>query len=406
MTYLKIGIIAEGKVPTDSRVPLSPQQCRQLLDHYPQQIQLVVQPSKLRCFSDAEYEQYGISLSHHLNDCDVLMGVKEVPIEQLIPNKKYLFFSHTIKEQPYNRRLLQTLLAKHIQMIDYECLTYPNGKRILGFGHFAGVVGAHNGLLAYGKRTGAFTLKPAYLCRDFDEIKQAYAQLQLPNMRIVLTGNGRVSQGAKEVLDLLHIPQVSPADYLSQSYDTAVYTQLLSADLYANRQTGDYDRADFHQNPAHYRSIFAPYTTCTDLMLNGVYWANEAPRFFSLSDMQSERFAIHTIADISCDVEGSIPATLRATHIGDDALMGYNPHTRQEEAPYQAHTIDIMAVDNLPNELPRDASERFGNDLLQHVIPQLLLPNSDIIDRASITQNGTLHGRFTYLHDYASASLV
>lgn len=400
MNKLKIGIICEGKTPPDSRVPLTPKQCRFLLDTYGNKLDLVVQKSSTRCFTNNEYSTQQITLVDEVADCDILMGVKEVPIQQLIAFKKYLFFSHTIKEQPHNKKLIQTLLAKHIQMVDYECLTYPNGKRILGFGHFAGVVGAHNGLLAYGKRTGAFELKPAYLCKDFDEIKQAYAKLQMPAIKIVLTGNGRVSMGAKEVLDVLGIKEVSPSDYLSQTYPYAVYTQLVSEHLYRHKQTNTYNRNDFHQHPENYNCIFEPYTHITDLMMNGVYWAANAPVFFTKAQMREPNFKIKTIADISCDVEGSIPATLRSTHIGN-AVMGYNPITEQEAQPYQQHIIDIMAVDNLPNELPRDASEQFGTALIAHVIPELLKPNSDIIDRASITQNGALHGKFIYLQNYA-----
>ena len=271
----------------------------------------------------------------------------------------------------------------------------------MGFGHFAGVVGAHNGLLAYGRKTATFDLKPAYLCKDFAEIKQHYAQLQLPPIKIVLTGNGRVSTGAKEVLDILQIQEVSPHDFLHQEYPHPVYTQLVSKDLYRHCSTNKYDRNDFHAHPDQYRSSFAPYTRVTDLMMNGVYWAADCPPFFTKDEMKAADFCIKVIADISCDIEGSIPATLRATRIGDP-VMGYNPHTEQEEAPYQAHTIDIMAVDNLPNELPRDATEQFGAALSRYIIPELLQPNSTVIDRATITLQGKLHGRFQYLEHYAA----
>ena len=400
MKKLNIGIIREGKIPSDSRAPLSPQQCRQLLDQH-SQIAIFVQPSPHRCYADDEYSSIGIPMQDDLSHCDILMGVKEVPVDQLLPEKKYLFFSHTIKEQPYNQKLMWALLDKGIQMIDYECLVDDQYKRILGFGHFAGVVGAHNGLLAYGRKTATFDLKPAYLCKDFAEIKQHYAQLQLPPIKIVLTGNGRVSTGAKEVLDILQIQEVSPHDFLHQEYPHPVYTQLVSKDLYRHCSTNKYDRNDFHAHPDQYRSSFAPYTRVTDLMMNGVYWAADCPPFFTKDEMKAADFCIKVIADISCDIEGSIPATLRATRIGDP-VMGYNPHTEQEEAPYQAHTIDIMAVDNLPNELPRDATEQFGAALSRYIIPELLQPNSTVIDRATITLQGKLHGRFQYLEHYAA----
>lgn len=405
MNLLKIGIINEGKIPPDSRVPFSPKQCRAILEQFPN-VEIYVAPSAGRCFSDDEYRAAGITLKTDLSDCRILMGVKEVPIQQLIAHKKYFFFSHTIKKQAHNQKLLQALLAQNIQMVDYECLVYDNDTRILGFGHFAGIVGAHNGLLAYGRKTGLFNLKPAYQSTDYDEIKNAYLQLNLPPMRIVLTGTGRVSQGAKEVLDILQIRQVSPADYLARNYTEPVYTMLTSADLYCPKDAGvAYNRHEFHAHPERYKCQFAPFAQKTDLFINGIYWSPQAPIFFSKEEMAAPNFAIKVIADITCDMDGSVPATTRATTIADP-VMGYNPHTQQEEPPYQAHTIDIMAVDNLPNELPRDASEMFGNALIKNIIPELLKPESAVINRASITKNGQLTERFTYLKEYAYPDLA
>jgi saccharopine dehydrogenase (NAD+, L-lysine-forming) len=407
MNTLRIGIIKEGKTPPDSRVPFSPRQCKALLAQYPS-LAIYVAPSPHRCFADEEYSAQGIALSDDLSHCDVLMGVKEVPDALLIPHKKYFFFSHTIKKQAYNKHLLRTLLDKQIEMLDYECLVYDNETRILGFGHFAGIVGAHNGLLLYGKKTGTFDLLPAHQSHDYQQIKHAYSTLQLPPMRIVLTGTGRVSQGAKEVLDELKIKQLSPEAYLrNEPSQEPVYVQLTSADLYRRPKTNDanadeyYERYDFHHHPEHYHSIFLPYTRISDLMINGVYWNPKAPLFFSKADMRHPDFRIRAIADITCDIDGSIPATTRATTI-DNPIMGYNPQTEQEEKPYQAHTIDIMSVDNLPNELPRDASEMFGNALIQHVIPELFKSQSAILERAAIVKNGELMPRFSYLSDWVN----
>lgn len=402
MNHLHLGIVREQKMPPDSRVPFTPLQCRTLSDQYPQ-LRISVAPSDVRCFSDDEYRACGIELTADLSNCDVLMGVKEVPKEQLLPDKRYFFFSHTIKQQTYNRSLLQAIVRKGIEMLDYECLVDERETRILGFGRFAGIVGAHNGLLMYGQKTGAFSLPPAYECHDYAAIKAIYATLQLPPMRIVLTGTGRVSRGAKEVLDVLEIPELSPAEYLrNEALPYAVYTQLRSSDLYRREKDGNldyYDRLDFHHHPELYRCDFEAYTRITDLMLNGVFWHPQAPRFFSKADMRRPDFRIRAIADISCDINGSIPATTRATTIGD-AVMGYNPHTEQEEAPYQAHTIDIMSVDNLPNELPRDASDMFGSALSQWVVPELFKPESPMLQRATICKNGVLCPRFAYLSHF------
>ena len=400
MNKLTIGIIKEGKTPPDSRVPLTPEQCRQLLDQYGNQIDLVVESSTSRCFTDKEYTDAGIPVVADVRHCDVLMGVKEVPTSQLLPNKTYFFFSHTIKAQPHNQDLMRALLDKDIEMMDYECLTWEDNRRVLGFGHFAGIVGAHNTLLAYGKKTGLFDLPPAYQCKDFAEVKAVYQQLQLPAIKIALTGKGRVSTGAKEVLDLLGIQEVSPTDYLANTYPHAVYVQLGSPDLYRRKDFQVYNRADYHHQPELYESTFLPYTRVTDVMMNGVFWSANVPVFFTKEQMREPDFEIKVIGDISCDVEGSIPATLRSTHIGD-AVFGYNPLTEQEEPPYQAHTIDIMAVDNLPNELPRDASAAFGAAFLQYVIPELLQQNSGMLERSTICRDGQLMPRFDYLSDYA-----
>lgn len=401
MSKVKIGVIREEKNPPDSRVPLPPKQCRKLLDLYGDALSIVVEPSPNRCFSDEEYMALDIPLQEDLSDCDILMGVKEVPKPKLIPNKKYLFFSHTIKKQPYNRTLLQEIIAQNIQLIDYECLRYTHGKRILGFGHFAGIVGAHNGLLVYGKKHRLYDLIPAYQAKDYAELKGIYQHLQLPAMKIVLTGGGRVATGAKEVLDVLGIKEVSATDLLENTYEEAVYSMLDVADLYAHKEGGAFVKKDFYTNPQDYVSTFAPYTKVVDLMMNGIYWDPKAPLFFTKKDMQATDFNIRVIADITCDINGSIPATLRATVIGDPT-MGYDPQTMEEVAPYQAQTIDIMSIDNLPNELPRDASTKFGEDLIRDVIPEFFKAESAIIEQASITKAGNLYGKYEYLRDYVS----
>ncbi len=401
MSKVKIGIIREEKNPPDSRVPLPPAQCRKLLDQYGDDLAIFVEPSPNRCFKDEEYEALGIPMKSDLSDCDILMGVKEVPKPKLIADKKYLFFSHTIKKQPYNRTLLQKIISQNIQLIDYECLRYENGKRILGFGHFAGIVGAHNGLLAYGKKHGLFDLIPAHEATDYAELKEVYKSLQLPAIKIVITGGGRVALGAKEVVDVLGIKEVSPKELLENNYEEAVYAMMDTDCLYAPKDGSEFIKKDFFADPTPYKSTFGPYTKVVDLMMNGIYWNPAAPLFFTKEDMQADDFKIRVIADITCDIEGSIPATLRATVIGDPT-MGYDPTTMQEVAPYQAHTIDIMSVDNLPNELPRDASTKFGEDLIRDVIPAFFEAENAIIEGASITKAGDLYGKYEYLRDYVA----
>jgi len=396
---IKLGIIREGKVPPDSRVPLSPKQCQQILEQYP--VDLCIQPSSGRCYDDAEYEQLGVQLTENMEDREVLLGVKEVPIAQLLPNKTYFFFSHTIKQQVYNRKLLQAVVAQNIRLIDYEALTEATGQRLIAFGFFAGMVGAHNAMYTYGQRSGAYQLPRMHSFYDYAEASAHYQEMDWPAVKIVLTGTGRVGLGAAQVLRDMGIQQVSPAEFLTQSYDTAVFTQLEVKD-YVTHQTGaDFEVSDFYAHPADYRSTFLPFTKVANIMINGIYWDNAAPAFFSLADMQSTEWTIGVIADVTCDIApvSSIPSTLRASTI-DDPVFGFDPRTGQEIAPYSAEGVDMMTIDNLPNEMPRDASAAFGQQFIDYILPELLQPESDILLRATVAQHGALGPHFTYLQDY------
>ena len=195
---MKIGIIKENKSPADSRVPLSPEQCQQLAA---KGFNISVQRSQVRCFPDALYEKAGVTMVDSVEDCDVLLGVKEVPIADLVPNKTYFFFSHTIKAQSYNQKLLKACVDKNIRLIDYEVLTDTEGKRVIAFGKFAGMVGAHNALWTYGERLGNNRLPRMHAIEDYAAAKDLYKAIQFPNVKIVLTGTGRVSGGAAQVLE-------------------------------------------------------------------------------------------------------------------------------------------------------------------------------------------------------------
>lgn len=398
---MKIGVIKERKNPPDNRVPLTPAHCVQLLAQFPN-LSIVVESSASRSFKDEEYAAAGINLSSDLTDCDVLLGVKEVPIDNLIPNKKYLFFSHTIKEQPYNRKLLRAILDKKIQLIDYECLRDQNKQRILGFGRFAGIVGTYNGFRAYGKRRKLYNIKAANECLDYKELKQQYQHVTLPPIKILVTGKGRVGQGCTEVLNDMGIPAVSPDDFLTNMYSQAVYTQLDIEELYYLQLGEPIDKQHFFDNPQLYKSLFSTkkYYQYCDYLINGMYWDHHAPVLFTKDMMKKDNFNIQVIADITCDINGSIPATLRATTIADP-FMAYDVVEEKEVAPFSSlRHIDLMTVDNLPNELPRDASMMFGDVLVQKVIPELLKKESSLINRSSITKNGMLSTNFMYLSDY------
>jgi len=393
-----IGLIKEGKTPADNRVALTPAQCKWLQQNVAD-IKIFVQSSNIRCFTDDEYARAGVTITDNLAQCDILLGIKEVPIDMLIPNKTYLFFSHTRKEQPHNKKLLQTVLAKNITLIDYECLEHDDGLRIIGFGFFAGVVGAHNGIMAYGNRTGLFELPRVYKNKDYRSLINHYFGLKLPNVKIAVTGSGRVAHGVLEVMNLMGIHEVEPDEYLEKKFSYPVYVQLKGAELYTHKETKTYKREHFHQNPEEYRSRFLPYTRCTDILMNGVYWDKTIPKLFETEDIDS-RFVIQTISDITDDEHGSVPINLGDQTI-EDPIYGVDRNTLEKTEPYKNNSIDIVAVGNLPNELPRDASKYFGEQLIKYILGDIIKGGSAIIDRATITKNGKLTNKFAYLENYA-----
>ncbi|KAA5535116.1 alanine dehydrogenase [Taibaiella lutea] len=399
---IKIGLIREGKTPPDTRVALTPTQCADVLQFYSGQIEIVAEPSVTRCFPDAEYIKAGVNMQDNLEDCDVIFGIKEVKIEHLIPNKIFFFFSHTKKKQPYNQPLMHALIEKKVRMIDYEALTYEDGARILGFGVFAGVVGAHNGLMTYGKKTRMFSLIPAHACKDMDEMLKQYRYVKLPPVKIAVTGSGRVTAGILEIMHHWDIESVEPEDFLVKEYDYPVYTLLKGAALYENKNTGAYSRDDFHHNPEQYQCKFLPFTKAADILMNGIYWDKSIPRLFEKSDVANPEFRIKIMADITCDEDGSVPINLGSSTIADP-VYGIDRNTIEKVAPFQndKDIIDVMAVDNLPNELPRDASEHFGEHIIKYILPELLKEKSDILDRATICKDGKLTTPFEYLSDYA-----
>lgn len=396
---MKIGIIREGKTPPDARVALTPEQCLYIARNFP--IEISIEPSNVRCYQDAEYQSSGVPMSDNMIDQDLLMGIKEVPVDQLLPNKTYFFFSHTIKEQTYNRKLLQAVLQKNIRLVDYEVLTDEAGRRLIAFGRFAGMVGAHNALYTFGKRTGTFELKRMKDFFDYAEAKQFYKAVKFPPVKIVLTGTGRVGNGAAEVLRDMGIREVKPAAFLNDTFEEAVFTQLHSTDYIRHKTKSTFDLNDFYKNPSDYEGVFTPYYKSSDIFINGIYWDKRAPAFFTNTDMQQADFQIRVIADITCDIApiSSVPSTLKASTIADP-IYGYDPKTQQETQPHQPHVVDMMTIDNLPSELPRDASRAFGEQFIRAILPELLKEKSDVIERATIAVNGKLTERYRYLQDY------
>lgn len=396
---LTIGIIREGKNPPDHRVVLSPAQCKYLIGTFP--LKIKVQPSKNRCFSDAEYEKEGISLSSDVSDCDLLIGIKEVPVEDLMAEKRYLFFSHTIKKQPSNKKLLQAICRQNIELIDFELITDDNNQRLIAFGEFAGMVGAHNALLTWGRRTNQFSLPRMYKLKDYQEAVDFYKQILWPPVKIVLTGTGRVGQGAASVLMDMGIRKTDVVTFLSQSFDEPVFVQLKSEDYLLRKDGSKFNREHFHRFPSEYSANFTPFIEKSDIFINGIYWNFGAPEFFTKEEMMKDTFRIKVIADLTCDIApvSSVPSTLRASSI-EEPIYSYIPETNRESYPTDEKGVDVMAIDNLPNELPRDASLAFGEKFILGVLPDLLIGNTPKIEKATIARKGSLMPSFSYLEDY------
>ncbi len=397
-----IGILKENKIPQDNRVPFTPKQCAAL--EKSNNVKFIVQPSPHRCFTDAQYAEAGITIQDDLSNCDILFGVKEQKIEGLLENKTYLFFSHTKKKQAYNQPLMHALIEKNIRLIDYECLTHDDGQRVVGFGFFAGVVGAHNGIKTYGKKWDLFDLPAIHTLQDFEEVVTHYYGLKLPNFKVAITGSGRVASGLLEVMNRMDIKLVDKKEYLSKSFTYPVYVHLVGEDLYGHIKDEHYDREEFHSQPHLYKCKFLKYASHTDILLNGIYWDKNIDRLFTLEDVDNATFKINTVADVTCDLDGSIPTNVAITTI-DNPVYGYHRLQHQVVKPYQPNKdiIDMMTIDNLPNELPRDASQYFGDYLIKYIFTDLIADDhtSAMLQRATICSHGKLTRCFEYLSDYA-----
>ena len=404
MKLTKIGLLREGKVPPDKRVPFTPLQSKEIEQKFPD-VRVVCRQSEVRAYRDDEYRDAGIEVTDDLGSCDILMGIKEVPIPELIDGKTYIFFSHTLKKQPYNRRLLQEILNRSITLIDYEALKDRHENRLVAFGRFAGIVGAYNALWTYGKRFDLFAIRRPYLCHDINDLKRELRKISLPPIKIALTGAGRVGKGSMETLDSAGIRKVSTREFLHSNFDEPVYVQLGSADYHRRKDGGEFVRDEFHKFPERYESDFRRFAHVADILIAGAFWNPKAPLLFTKEDMLDPAFRLKVIADITCDINGSIPSTRRPSTIVDP-LYDYDPETDSVVPPLTGErNVTVMAIDNLPCELPRSASEEFGRDLIDRILPRLFGEDKEnVIKRATIASKGKLTAPFQYLQDYVSAT--
>jgi len=400
---MKFAVIQERKSPPDKRVVLDPISCQKFLSDFPS-AELLIEASPIRAFTDAEYTNEGLEVVTDVSAADVLIGVKEVPIEALIANKSYFFFSHTIKKQPYNRELLRAILNKNITLYDHETLVNEHNHRLIGFGYYAGVVGAYNGIRALGLKLDIFDLPKASTLNGRVVLNAKLDQIKLPNLKIILTGTGRVGQGAKEILDHLNIKEVSVDQFLNENFTEAVYVQLDVFDYCERVDETQLGKTDFFQHPEAYRSTFDRFTAVADLFIAGHFYGKGAPPFFTREQAKADTFKLKVVADISCDIDGPVACTIRPSTI-ESPIYGYDPESEMEVDFKNTNAIAVMAVDNLPCELPKDASEGFGKIFVDKIMPSFF--NADafgILERSRMTENGQLTAAFSYLQAYVDGT--
>ena len=396
---MKFGIIKERKTPPDRRVVFTPDELVRLQAEHPE-AEIKVETSDIRIFPDSEYADAGIEVGSDMTDCDVLFGVKEVPVDALIPNKKYFFFSHTIKKQSYNKKLLQAILHKNIELYDHETIVDENFKRLIGFGRYAGIVGMYNGIRAFGIKYDLFKLPKAETLQHREDLIIRLRRITLPPVKIVVTGKGKVGNGIKEMLDAMKIKEVSIQNYLTKNYSDPVYTQITVLDYNKRKDGKPSEKYDFYNHPTEYTSDFERFAKVSDIFMAGHFAGNDAPVILSREMLLSKENKIRVIADVSCDVDGPIESTIKASTIAEP-IYGYLPSEHKEVDVFHPSAIVVMAVDNLPCELPKDASEGFGEMFMEHVIPAFFNGDKDgILQRAKMTENGQLTERFKYLQSY------
>ncbi|HIZ87227.1 MAG TPA: NAD(P)-dependent oxidoreductase [Candidatus Coprenecus pullistercoris] len=402
---MKIGIIRETKSPCDSRVLLTPVQVRMLMDEYPG-VGFAVQSSKDRAFSDREYSCLGIDVREDVSDCDVLFGIKEVREDVLIPGKWYFFFGHVAKMQAYNRPLLMEMIRRGITFTDYEYLTDENGKRLCAFGWWAGLAGVYNTLRAYGLRYRLFELPHLSGNVTADNLKDRLRALVMPEVRVVVTGNGRVSKGAQYMLEESGFRRVAVEDYLSGlSVPGPCFCVAAVGDLVRNLDGTPFDRERFRRHPEDYASRFQEYSRVSDILLSCHYWEGGQPVYLDRMCMTDPERRLSVVGDVTCDIMGSMQCTLRpSTHAAP--FYDFNPVTGGEEAPFSSpDNITVMAVDTLPNALPRETSGYFGDLFITRILPGVLGSSSPAasaaVERGTILRCGKLTERYGYLCNFA-----
>ena len=397
-----IGIVRESR-NDENRTPLVPEHIKKYKESNPN-INFIIQPSNNRCFSDEEYELSGAKINDNLNECSIIFGVKEIDSNILINNRTYLFFSHTFKinKQQKNieknkKDLLLSILNKKITLIDYENIRGKNGTRCLGFGRFAGIVGCYNTLNLLLKVLGKQSLASAYKINDYERLVLNLKNLYFPKTKILVTGDGRVAKGVIELLNQTNIKAVSKKDFLEKKFDQPIFCNLETKDYVTNNSSSDFSLEHFINNPQDYSSSALQYLKETNILISAHYWDPSSPKIFESEDLKDLQ-NLKIVGDITCDINGSVPTTIRSTTIEKPNywIERYN----LKEIDENNDGIAVMAVDNLPSELPRDSSTEFSEGIINEVLPFLLKEDDGRILNGTITTDGSFLEKYNYLNNY------
>ena len=406
----KIGIIRESR-SDDKRTPLTPSHIKKLLNKY-SSLKIIVQPSKRRCHHDQEYLEQGAIINEDLNECDIILGVKEIDPSLLILSKSYMFFSHTSKIQPDNsvapqgtpgmdkKELLHEILKKNITLIDYENIRDDLSRRYFGFGRFAGIVGCYNSLNLYLEMIGKESMPRAYQLDSYEKLKEHIMHQDFQCAKIIVTGDGRVAKGTLEFLEFANINQITENEFKTYNHSTAVFCNLPTSKYVKRKDDKEFDLQHFIQFPDMYVSVlenFLPYAT---MLISSHYWDPNSPKLFEKQNIQ-QYYQLKVIGDITCDINGSIPTTLRSSTIKNPNY--YIDRITHKEVEINTNSLAIMAVDNLPSELPKDSSKEFGDGIVKEVFPFLLEEDDGRIKKATITKNGKFCSPYEFLINYINA---
>lgn len=397
-----IGIIRESR-NDENRTPLVPEHIKKYKESNPN-INFIIQPSNSRCFSDEEYELCGAKINENLNECSIIFGVKEIDPNILINNRTYLFFSHTFKInkqqkniEKHKKDLLLSILNKKITLIDYENIRGKNGTRCLGFGRFAGIVGCYNTLNLLLRVLGKQSLASAYKINDYERLVLNLKNLYFPKTKILVTGDGRVAKGVIELLNLTNIKAVSKKDFLEKKFDQPIFCNLETKDYVTNNSSTNFNLEHFIDNPQDYSSSALQYLKETDILISAHYWDPSSPKIFENEDLKVLQ-NLKIVGDITCDINGSVPTTIRSTTI-EEPNYWIERYTLKE-IDENNDGIAVMAVDNLPSELPRDSSTEFSEGIIKEVLPFLLKEDDGRILNGTITTDGSFLEKYNYLNDY------